>query len=361
MTVFNFCAGPAMLPTAVMERARDELLDWQGLGVSVMEISHRSKEFIALAEQSEANLRQLLGINDDYAVLFLQGGGRGQFAAVPANLTAPGQTTAHILSGAWSRFACEEAAHFHQPRVIAESQEKGNRLTIDASAQSPVLAADQDYAYLHYCANETIEGFEIDWVPEVPVPVVCDMSSNILSRPIDVNKFGLIYAGAQKNIGPSGLAIVIVRKELIGRALPTTPNILNYQLQMAADSMYNTPPTYSWYLAGLVFEYCLEQGGLAALERQNIAKSDMLYQAIDASDFYRNQVDVAYRSRMNVTFQLADPELDKRFLEQSAAAGLLNLKGHRAVGGMRASIYNAMPLAGVQTLVEFMKEFERGI
>ncbi|WP_026374969.1 3-phosphoserine/phosphohydroxythreonine transaminase [Aestuariibacter salexigens] len=355
--VFNFCAGPAMLPPEVMETAQRELLDWQGLGCSVMEISHRSTEFIAMAEQAEQDFRDLLGINDDYHVLFLHGGGRGQFAAVPLNLATQNGFSEHIVSGSWSRGAVKEMQKYHKTSVLAESfidQGVVNAPNVNTLCYSDT--AD----FVHYCPNETVDGIEISAIPDTgDVPLVADMSSCILSKPVPVEKFGVIYAGAQKNIGPSGLAIAIVRKDLAGRALPQTPSILDYQLAASHDSMYNTPPTFAWYLAGLVFKWVKQQGGVATMQAHNHKKAALLYQAIDASELYQNNVAVEYRSRMNVTFQLRDPALDAAFLKQAEAQGLMALKGHRMVGGMRASIYNAMPLEGVQALVNFMQEFER--
>ncbi|MFC0819571.1 3-phosphoserine/phosphohydroxythreonine transaminase [Moraxella marmotae] len=360
MTRFaNFCAGPASMPTAVLEHAQAEMLDWQGIGASVMEISHRSADYLEIAQKAEANLRKLMNISDDYAVLFLQGGAMTQFSAVPLNLLNGG-TADHLLTGAWSEKAYKEAKRYE-----ALGLGKINLVaTGNGSNFSDVPAVDEwqlseQASYFHYCPNETIHGVQIFDVPKVNAPIVADMSSCILSEPIDVNQFGVIYAGAQKNIGPAGLTLVIVRKDLLEQASPWCPSIMNYQNQLNNNSMLNTPPTYAWYLAGLVFEWLLEQGGVSAIAKINHAKAKVLYDAIDASDFYTNKVNPKYRSIMNVPFQLADDGLDKLFLEESKQAGLLNLKGHRVVGGMRASIYNAITLEQVQALAAFMAEFER--
>ncbi len=354
---YNFCAGPAMLPAQVMEIAQSEFRNWNDLGVSVMEISHRSKDYIQMAEQAEQDLRSLMQIPDNYKVLFAQGGGRGQFAAVPLNLVGDKLAADYILTGQWSKSAVVEAQKYARINEI-------DILEKTADGKVTVKPVDQwqtndNSAYVHYCPNETIEGIEINEIPDTQAPLVADMSSTILSRPMDVSKFGLIYAGAQKNIGPSGLALVIVREDLLGQARTATPSIFDYQVLANSGSMFNTPPTYSWYLAGLVFKWLKEQGGLSAMAEKNKAKASLLYQTIDGSDFYSNKVDDQYRSKMNVPFQLGDEALNEIFLTESAEAGLLTLKGHRIVGGMRASIYNAMPLEGVQVLVDFMAEFER--
>jgi phosphoserine aminotransferase len=355
--IYNFCAGPAMLPEAVMQQAQSEFCNWQNSGVSVMEVSHRSPEYIQIAKQAESDLRALLAVPDNYKVLFCQGGGRGQFAAVPLNLLGDKLDADYILTGQWSKSAVVEAkkhARIHETDIMLTTKE--GKIGIKPCADWNISAGA---AYVHYCPNETIEGIEIFDVPETGVvPLVADMSSTILSRPIDVSKFGVIYAGAQKNIGPSGLAIVIVRDDLIGYAREAIPSIFDYQIQTDFDSMYNTPPTYSWYLAGLVFKWLLAQGGIAAMEQKNIAKAALLYNAIDNSDFYSNNVDVSVRSRMNIPFTLADDSLNDTFLSEAKEAGLLTLKGHKLVGGMRASIYNAMPIEGVQALVDFMAVFE---
>ena len=355
--IFNFCAGPAMLPSAVMAQAQAEFCNWQGLGVSVMEISHRSPEYIAMAKEAEQDLRDLMDIPDNYKVLFCHGGGRGQFAAVPLNLLGDKLDADYLLTGEWSKSAVVEAKkHARITETDIMTTTVDGKVTVKPAEQWPINAGA---AYLHYCPNETIEGIELFDTPETGVvPLVADMSSTILSRPIDVSKFGLIYAGAQKNIGPSGLSIVIVRDDLVGYARKAIPSIFDYDVQAKADSMFNTPPTYAWYLAGLVFKWLKEQGGLAAVEKTNIAKAELLYNFIDNSVFYSNNVDASVRSRMNVPFNLADESQNEAFLSEAKAAGLLTLKGHRIVGGMRASIYNAMPIEGVQALVSFMKEFE---
>lgn len=354
--VYNFSAGPAMLPQAVLERAREEMLDWRGSGMSVMEMSHRGKQFMSIAEQAEADLRELMGIGEDYAVLFLQGGASTQFAAVPLNLAGEGGQADYLNTGAWSKKAIAEGKRYVAVNV-AGSSEAENFTTVPRQAD---LQLDPQAAYVHYTPNETIGGVEFPYVPETGgVPLVADMSSTILSRPIDVAKFGVIYAGAQKNVGPAGLTLVIVRKDLLGRAREVTPTLLNWQVQADNGSMYNTPPTYSWYLAGLVFDWLKQQGGLEAMAEINKRKAGKLYAAIDSSDFYHNPVDPDCRSWMNVPFTLANPALDSLFLEEAAARGLTTLKGHRSVGGMRASIYNAMPEEGVDALIEFMADFEK--
>lgn len=352
--VFNFSAGPAALPLEVLETARDGLTDWQGAGMSVMEMSHRSKPFIAVAEKAEADLRELMGISDDYAVLFLQGGATQQFALIPMNLSDEGQTVDQLVTGSWSKKAMKEGKALRNVNVVADGA---------ASNFTDVPARDTwkltpDAAYFHYCANETIGGLEFHTPPDVgSVPLVADMSSTILSRPIDVSRFGLIYAGAQKNIGPAGLTIVIVRKDLLKADRPASA-ILNYAQHAEGGSMMNTPPTFAWYMAGLVFDWVKRQGGLPAMAELNRAKSEKLYAAIDDSPFYSNPVAVEYRSWMNIPFTLARPELDGEFLAEADKAGLTNLKGHRSVGGMRASIYNAVPMAAIDALVDFMQHFE---
>ena len=353
--VFNFSAGPAVLPKAVLERAQAEMLDWRGCGMSVMEMSHRGKEFISIAAKAEADLRTLLQIPDNYRVLFLQGGAHSQFAMIPFNLLAGKSGADYLDTGDWSLKAIKEASRYADVNVVASSA-AGNYTDIPAFAD---WQRNPEAAYLHYTSNETIRGVEFDWIPDTAnVPLVADMSSNILSRPLDVSRFGLIYAGAQKNIGPAGLTLVIVRDDLLGKAAANTPSMFNYQVYADNDSMYNTPPTYAWYLAGLVFEWLLEQGGLAAIAARNQRKAEKLYAAIDASAFYHNPVKLACRSWMNVPFTLAKPELDSVFLAAAAEAGLLTLKGHKLVGGMRASLYNAMPEEGVDTLISFMQDFE---
>lgn len=354
--IFNFSAGPAALPEPVLLRAREELLDWQGLGMSVMEVSHRGTHFIEFAAQSEANLRELLEIPDSYRVLFLSGGATLQFASVPLNLTRPGDAADYLVTGNWGKKAVSEARRYVDARIVADSGDT-NYTTIP-DRQNWQL--NEEAAYFHYTPNETVYGVEFSEVPDVGgVPLVADMSSTILSRPLDVSRYGVIYAGAQKNIGPAGIALVIVREDLLGRARKETPGVIDFKTMAESDSMWNTPPTFAWYLSGLVFEWLKEQGGLSAIEAVNRRKAEKLYAAIDESDFYSNPVDKSCRSLMNVPFTLADPELDKRFLEESFAAGLANLKGHRMVGGMRASIYNAVPEEAVDALIAFMSEFER--
>jgi phosphoserine aminotransferase len=356
MRVYNFSAGPAMLPEPVLQQAKDELLDWNGSGMSVMEVSHRSKEFVACAERAEASLRDLMGIPGDYRVLFLQGGAFGQFAAVPLNLAADGAPADYLSTGDWSAKAVAEARKYVTPRVIAD-EKPDNYVRVPAAGSFQVNA---DAAYLHYTPNETIRGVEFGYVPDAgDVPLVADLSSTILSRPIDVSRFGVIYAGAQKNMGPSGMCVVIVRDDLLERARPATPSVWHYANMAANGSMLNTPPTFGWYLLGLVYDWVQAQGGLTAMAARNRAKAEALYGFIDASDFYANPVQPDSRSWMNVPFLIARPELEKTFVAQAAQAGLTNLGGHRSVGGMRASIYNAMPLEGVLALIDFMKEFER--
>lgn len=353
---FNFSAGPAMLPTAVLEKAQQEMSDWNGTGMSIMEMSHRGKDFMGVAAAAEADLRELMNISDDYAVLFLQGGASAQFAMVPMNLLGDKKSADYVNTGAWSKKAIAEAKLFANVNVAASS-EASNFSDIP---EFDSWNLDSKAAYLHYTPNETIGGVQFHWVPETGgVPVVADMSSEILSRPIDVNKFGVIYAGAQKNIGPAGLTIAIVRKDLMGSTIANTPSIFNYKNVADNDSMLNTPPTYAWYLAGMVFAWVKEQGGVNAMAEINKRKSDKLYAAIDGSDFYANPVALDCRSWMNVPFTLADAELDKKFLELADERGLKTLKGHRSAGGMRASIYNAMPEEGIDALVEFMGEFEK--
>jgi len=353
--VFNFSAGPAVLPLPVLEQARDEMVDWQG-GVSVMEISHRSKAFMAIAERAEADLRELLAIPASYSVLFMQGGATAQFAAIPLNLSQSGARADYIHTGHWSERAIKEARRFLTVDVAAD--EAASRYT--KVPEQRALKLSRGAAYVHYTPNETIGGVEFPYIPETgDVPLVADMSSTILSRPLDVARFGLIYAGAQKNIGPSGITVVIVREDLLGRARPGTPAVFDYKAFAEAGSMLNTPPTFGWYFAGLVLQWIKREGGLTAMAERNRAKAAMLYAAIDASAFYSNPVARQCRSWMNVPFTLAKPELDNTFLAESAAAGLAYLAGHRSVGGMRASIYNAMPTAGVAALIEFMRDFER--
>lgn len=354
--VYNFSAGPAMLPTAVLERAQAELPDWQGSGMSVMEMSHRGKEFVGIAARAEADLRELMGIPASYKVLFLQGGASLQFAMVPANLLRGRTSADYVNTGQWSKKAISEAKRLCQVNVAASAEASG----FTTIPPRETWRLDPQAAYVHYTPNETIGGVEFHTIPDVgDVPLVADMSSTILSRPVDVSRYGLIYAGAQKNIGPAGVTVVIVREDLIGELAPGMPSLFDYQAQAEADSMLNTPPTYAWYIAGLVFQWLKDQGGLAAMAERNRRKAEKLYAAIDGSDFYANPVEPSARSWMNVPFTLARPELDEPFLKQASASGLKTLKGHRSVGGMRASIYNAMPEEGVDALIAFMREFER--
>ena len=353
---YNFSAGPAILPAAVLEQAQAELLDWQGSGMSVMEMSHRGKEFMSIAEQAEADLRELLNIPGNYKVLFLQGGATAQFAMVPMNLLRGKNRADYLNTGLWSKKAIAEGKRHCQVNVVASSEATGFTTVPPQSDWQ----YDPQAAYFHFTPNETINGVEIDCVPEVSeVPLVADMSSTLLSRPLDIAKFGLIYAGAQKNIGPAGLTLVIVREDLLGEASPLTPSVFNYKIQADNGSMLNTPPTYAWYIAGLVFRWLQAQGGLAVMAQRNQRKAQWLYTAIDQSGFYKNPIDPAYRSWMNVPFTLSDSALDKPFLAEARAEGLLTLAGHRSVGGMRASIYNAMPEEGVQALIHFMDDFAR--
>ena len=353
--VFNFSAGPAMLPEAVLTRARDEMLDWHGSGMSIMEVSHRGKLFLSVAEKAEKDLRDLLSIPDDYDVLFMQGGATLLFSLIPMNLAA-GRVAQYVQTGSWSKKSIAAAGKICPVEVVADSSGTG----FDRAPAQVDWDTVPDSAYLHYCMNETIHGVEFSFVPEgLDCPLIADCSSTILSRPLEVEKFGLIYAGAQKNIGPAGLTLVIVRKDLLERCPDSLPEVLNFSKLADSESMLNTPPTYSWYLAGLVFEWLKEQGGLEEMARRNLRKASRLYAAIDESDFYHNPVQPESRSLMNVPFVLADSSLDAEFVRQAEAAGLTSLKGHRSVGGMRASIYNAMPEAGIEALVSFMAEFER--
>ena len=345
-----------MLPVDVMKKAQSEFLNFADTGSSVMELSHRSKEFIAVAEKAEADLRNLMAIPENYKVLFCHGGGRGQFSAIALNLLGENKKADYIVTGAWSKSAAEEASHYGDINVINVTDNAEGTQRVKASDEWPI---SQDAAYVHYCPNETVDGIEIFEVPNTgTIPLIADMSSTILSREFDVSKFGLIYAGAQKNIGPSGLTLVIVREDLLGKAHIDTPSIMNYQVLAKNGSMYNTPPTYAWYLAGLVFEWLLAKGGVSAIEEINAQKAQLLYQYIDQSDFYQNSIVPKNRSLMNVPFWLTNDECSADFLIQAQEQGLTALKGHRMVGGMRASIYNAMPIEGVQALVNFMKKFE---
>ncbi|BAE74265.1 Phosphoserine aminotransferase [Sodalis glossinidius str. 'morsitans'] len=355
--VFNFSSGPAMLPAEVLRKAEQELCNWHGLGTSVMEISHRSKEFLEVAQSSEQDLRELLAVPDNYKVLFCQGGARAQFAAVPMNLLGEATRADYIDGGYWAHSAIKEAQKYCDPQVINVTTEIDSMRAIKPMRDWELSSGG---AYLHYCPNETIDGLAIDELPDFgDRVVVADFSSTILSHPLDVSRFGVIYAGAQKNIGPAGLTLVIVREDLLGRASKALPSILDYSVLAENDSMFNTPPTFAWYLSGLVFKWLKAQGGLAEMDKRNQAKASLLYRTIDESYFYRNTVASANRSRMNVPFQLADSKLDALFLQESFAAGLHALKGHRVVGGMRASLYNAVPLEGVQALVDFMLDFAR--
>ncbi|MDQ7000171.1 MAG: 3-phosphoserine/phosphohydroxythreonine transaminase [Mariprofundus sp.] len=353
---FNFSAGPAMLPTAVIERAQQEMLEWHGSGMSVMEMSHRGKEYMSIAAKAEKDLREVMSIPDNYKVLFLQGGASSQFAMVPLNLLGDKDSADYLNTGMWSKKASAEAKRFCTVNIAADTSDNGFT-TVPTQAE---LNLNPDAAYVHYTPNETIGGVEFDYIPETgDVPLVADMSSTILSRPIDVSRFALIYAGAQKNIGPAGLTIVIIRDDLLGNASAQTPAMFNYETHANADSMYNTPATYSWYMAGLVFEWIRDQGGLEAMGEINKRKADKLYAVIDNSDFYGSPVARNGRSWMNIPFTLADADLDAAFLAGAAERGLITLKGHRSVGGMRASIYNAMPEEGVDALVAWMQEFEK--
>lgn len=353
--VFNFSAGPATMPEDVLLQAQREMLDWNSSGMSVMEMSHRGSDFMAIAKQTEADLRELLAIPSHYKVLFLQGGASTQFALVPLNLVEQNAKAGYVVTGSWSKKAIQEARKLCQVSVVADSEASAYTL---APSQSE-LQIEDDLAYVHYTPNETIHGVEFPYIPDTgTIPLVADLSSTILSRPIPVESFALIYAGAQKNIACAGLALVIIHEDLFAKKRANLPAMFDYEELAKADSMYNTPPTYSWYLAGLVFKWLKKQGGLSAMQVRNQAKAQKLYAAIDASDFYHNPVRVQDRSWMNVPFTLSQPDLDAEFLRQATQAGLVNLKGHRSVGGMRASLYNAMPEAGVDALIDFMQAFE---
>ena len=353
MRIFNFSAGPAVLPELVLEIAAGEMLDWHGSGMSVMEMSHRGKEFVGIAAEAEKDLRELLSVPQDYKVLFLQGGATLQFAQVPMNLLHGKGKADYVSTGEWSKKAIKEAKGFCDVHIAASSEDK------NFTYAPKNWNVRKDTAYVHYCSNETIGGVEFHSVPPASVPIVADASSHFLSRPIEVAKFGLIYAGAQKNVGPAGLTIVIVREDLLGKAEKGTPSVMDYKLQAEADSMLNTPPTYSMYIAGLVFKWLKALGGVPEIEKRNVAKAKLLYDFLDATKFYGNPVAKEDRSRMNVPFTLKDAKLDEEFLKGATQAGMVQLKGHRSVGGMRASIYNAMPLEGIQRLVEYMREFEK--
>lgn len=356
--IYNFSAGPAVLPAEVLRQARDEILDWHGSGMSVMEMSHRGKEFMSIAAKTEADLRELAGIPDNYKVLFLSGGASSQFAMAPMNLLRGKKNANYVNTGEWSKKAIKEAKKYCAVNVVASSEDKN----FTYAPPQDVWNVDPEAAYLHYTPNETIGGVEFNWIPDLArygtdMPLVADMSSSFMSRPLDVSLFGVIYAGAQKNAGPAGLCIVIVREDLLGATVPGTPTMYDYKIHADNDSMYNTPPTYPMYITGLVLEWLKTNGGLEAMEKINIAKANLLYNFLDTTDFYHCPVAKPDRSRMNVPFTLKDTSLDEEFLKGAAARGLMQLKGHRSVGGMRASIYNAMPLEGVKVLVEFMKEF----
>jgi phosphoserine aminotransferase len=351
--IFNFSAGPAMLPAEVLARAGDEMTDWRGTGMSIMEMSHRGKEFISVYEEAERDLRELLALPASHRILFLQGGATLQFAQVPMNLLHGKGKADYVVTGEWSKKAVKEAKKYCDAAVAATSEDRSFTY---APKQWNVR---KDAAYVHYCSNETIGGVEYFDVPKADVPLVADMSSHFLSRPMDLSKFGLVYAGAQKNAGPAGLTFVIVREDLMGKAEKGTPSVMDYKLQADADSMLNTCPTYSIYVAGLVFKWLKQLGGLPAIGMRNAEKAKLLYDCLDASAFFRNPVAKEDRSRMNVPFTLKDPKLDDEFLKGAAQRGMVQLKGHRSVGGMRASIYNAMPVEGVRALVDYMKEFEK--
>ena len=356
MRVFNFSAGPSTLPQEVLEIAKEQLLDWQGKGMSVMEMSHRSDEFMSIATQAEQDLRDLMEIPDHYKVLFLQGGASLQFSMVPMNLLRGKTTADYLLTGIWGKKAISEAKNFCQVNVVA-----GEQLEKFTTIPEPsTWRCNPDAAYFHYTTNETINGVEFKEIPQVgDVTLVTDMSSNILSQPVDVSRYGVIYAGAQKNIGPAGLTVVIIREDLIGHSAEHTSAMMDYATHAQADSLYNTPPAFAWYMAGLVFAWIKKYGGLTAMAERNRRQSNKLYAVLDATEFYQNPVDVAYRSSMNVPFTLINDELNKPFLQGAEKAGLVQLKGHRSVGGMRASIYNAMPDEGVDALIDYMAEFER--
>ena len=354
--IYNFSAGPAVLPKEVLLTAQQEMLDWHGSGMSVMEMSHRGKEFMSIAAEAEADLRELMNVPSNYKVLFLQGGAHSQFSMIPMNLLRGKKVADYLDTGIWSRKAIDEAARYCEVNVVASSKDKNYTYAPSQDAWK----LNPNAAYVHYTSNETIGGVEMFWTPKTgDVPLVCDMSSHILSRPIDVSQYGLIYAGAQKNIGPAGLTIVIVREDLIGETLARTPTMFDYKTHADNESMYNTPPTYGIYMAGLVFKWLKAKGGLAAMEKTNIEKAGLLYDYLDQSDFYHSPIAVENRSRMNIPFTLKNSELDAAFLKQAQDNGLLQLKGHKLVGGMRASIYNAMPIEGVKALISFMQAFEK--
>lgn len=353
---FNFSPGPAGLPTAVLQQAQAELLDYQGLGVSVMEISHRGPVYMEMVRQVEVDLRELLGIGDDYAVLFMQGGATLQFSALLWNLLGDKRSADYAITGHWSRKAEQVASTACKTRVLCDAADFNHLRGHDSTGWD----MDPDAAFVHYCPNETVHGLEFPGVPDTgAVPLVADFSSSILSEPLDVSRFGVIYGGAQKNIGPAGITLVIVRRDLLADCAPNVPAVMSYKAQEASDSMLNTPPTFSWYLVGLTLQWLKQQGGMQAVGAMNARKAALLYERIDRSNFYHNGIDSAWRSRMNIPFQLANPDLDTVFVTEAEAAGLRALKGHKAVGGMRASLYNAVPLEAVQSLIDFMGEFER--
>ena len=353
--VFNFSAGPAALPESVLKQAAAEMLDWHGSGMSVMEMSHRGKEFISIAEEAESLLRELLAVPANYKVLFMQGGAIGENAIVPMNLLRGKTSIDFVDTGEWSKKSIKEAKKYAAVNIVASAVDTG----YDRVPERACWKLDPDAAYVHICANETIGGVEYFFTPDTGgVPLVADMSSNLLSRPVEVARYGLIYGGAQKNIGPAGLTIVIVRDDLLGQALPLTPSAFDYKTVADNDSMYNTPPTWAIYIAGLVFRWIKERGGLSAMEAHNRAKAALLYDFLDQTSFYGSPVQRDCRSLMNLPFKLKDEALDGAFLKGAGARGMLQLKGHRSVGGMRASIYNAMPIEGVQALVAYMKDFE---
>lgn len=352
--IFNFCAGPAMLPLPVLEKARDELLDFNGTGMSVMEISHRSAAFDEVADRSEACLRRLMSIPDDYAVLFLAGGATTQFAHVALNLATADRPGAYVVNGSWSKKAFSIAQRMGLAQLAASSEDSGFK-TIPGQDE---WAVKDNHAYLHYVSNETISGVQFRQPPDLAQTLVSDMSSDILSRPVDVGRFGVIYAGAQKNIGQAGIALLIVRKDLLRDLPATVPDLNSWKVQYQKGSRLNTPPTFAWYMAALVFEWIEAQGGVERMAELNQHKSDTLYQYLDQSDFYLNDVPPEFRSHMNIPFKITDESLHERFVAEAQAAGLSSLKGHRSVGGMRASIYNAMPIEGIEALIGFMSEFE---
>jgi phosphoserine aminotransferase len=355
MRVINFSAGPAVLPEAVLQRAAEDMLDWHGSGMSVMEMSHRGSEFTGIAQKAEADFRQLLQVPENYKILFLQGGAMAMNAVIPMNLLGKNPRAAYVNTGEWSKKSIREARKYGQVEVLASSEDKQFSYVPPQS----VWQSHAGTAYVHVCTNETIGGVEYHWVPETgDVPLVADMSSHILSREMDVSKYAVIYGGAQKNIGPAGLTFVIVRDDLLEAAMPITPTVFHWKAQADAASMVNTPPTYGIYIAGLVFEWLLAQGGLAVIEQRNIDKSQLLYDYLDSTGFYTSPVAVEARSRMNIPFFLKDPALEAAFLAGAEQHGMRQLRGHRVVGGMRASLYNAMPIEGVHRLIDYMKQFE---